>query len=127
MDELKVFFRSLDAGVVYLSLILVMLLAIKIKLARVSYLVVGGCSVPLSFYCFFYWIYGAGGDMWAPVMLVIEALAFAQLGWLGGILFLLGVVLKKDYLKMCGLWVSISSIVAHGLFLGNIIFLWDGS
>jgi hypothetical protein len=53
MDELKVFFRSLDASVVYLSLILVMLLAIKFKLARASHLVVGVCSVPLSFYCFF--------------------------------------------------------------------------
>lgn len=127
MDELKVFFRSLDASVVYLSLILVMLLAIKFKLARASYLVVGLCSIPLSFYCFFYWIYGAGGDRWAPAILVIEALAFAQLGWLGGGLFLLGVMLRKNYLAMLGLWVSIGSIAAHGIFLGSVLFFWDGS
>lgn len=127
MDELKVFFRSLDAGVVYLSLILVMLLAMKLKLARASYLIVGLCSVPLSFYCFFYWIYATGGDRWTPVILVIDALAFAQLGWMGGVIFLLGVLLRKDYLEVLGLWVSIASIAAHGVFLGSIFFFWDGS
>lgn len=127
MDELKVFFRSLDAGAVYLSLILIMLLAMKLKLARVSYLVVWLCSIPLSFYCFFYWIYATGGDRWAPAIIAIDALAFAQLGWLGGGIFLLGMLLRKNALKMLGLWVSIGSIAAHGIFLGSILFSWDGS
>jgi hypothetical protein len=112
---------------VYLSLILVMLLAIKFKLARASHLVVGVCSVPLSFYCFFYWIYGAGGDRWAPAMLVIEALAFAQLGWLGGAIALLGALVKKELISKVGFWVSLVSVVLHGSFLGAITFLWDGS
>lgn len=38
------FFRGLDASAVYLGVILIMLLAMKLKLVCASYLVVGMCS-----------------------------------------------------------------------------------
>jgi hypothetical protein len=60
-------------------------------------------------------------------MLVIEALAFAQLGWLGGAIALLGALVKKELISKVGFWVSLVSVVLHGSFLWAITFLWDGS
>jgi hypothetical protein len=127
LDTLKVIAHSMNAGFVYLGLVLAYVLAVKFKLGRPAFLFVWGCSVPLSLYCFFFWVYKVGGDQWALFTLALDTLAFAQLGWLGGAIALLGALVKKELMSKVGLWVSWVSVVLHGGFLGAVTFLWDGS
>lgn len=127
MGELKVFFRGLEGGVVYLGLLLASLVAAKLRPANAASLFIWGCSVPLTFFCYVVWLYASGGDKWSPTMLLIEALALAQLGWLGGGLALVGGLIKADVLKKAALWISIVSVTCHGLFLASIYIFGYGS
>lgn len=62
-------------------------------------------------------IYASGGDKWTAAMTLIEALALAQISWLGGILAFIGSLIKEYALKRVGLWISVVSVISHGLFL----------
>lgn len=127
MDELKVLFSGLDGGIVYLGLLLAGWVAVKFRPANAGSLFIWCCSVPLTIFCYVVWLYASGGDKWGPAMLLIEALALAQLGWLGGGLALVGVLIKADILKKAALWVSIGSVTCHGLFLASIYAFGYGS
>src|SRR3546814_13409980 len=107
MEELKLLFSGWDGGIVYLGLLLAGLVAVKFRFANAGSLFIWCCSIPLTFFCYVVWLYASGGDKWGPAMLLIEALALAQLGWLGGGLALIGALIKADILKKVALWVSI--------------------
>ncbi|MDU9023371.1 hypothetical protein NHG95_06960 [Pseudomonas corrugata] len=127
MDGFQGFVRSLSDPFVYLGLLLVSAFAVKFRVANASSFIIWGCNAPLSFFCFFYWVYNSGGDKWALLTIVLEAFAFAQLGWIGCMVALYGVLLNSNLLKRIGFWVSVSSIALHGFFLGYINFFWSGS
>ncbi len=59
-------------------------------------------------------------------MLLIEALALAQFGWLGRISLGRGLI-EADILKKVALWISIGSVICHGLFLASIYVFGYGS
>ncbi|WP_058546806.1 hypothetical protein [Pseudomonas fluorescens] len=127
MGELKILFSGLDGGMVYLGLLLASLVAVKLKFANAASLFIWCCSVPPTIFCYIVWLYASGGYKWSPAMLLIEALALAQLGWLGGGLALVGGLIEADILKKVALWISIGSVICHGLFLASIYVFGYGS
>ncbi|MGX9568168.1 hypothetical protein [Pseudomonas viciae] len=130
MMELKKVFVSL-LGEIYLGLLLAIpllsVMALKIKPSKVASLFIGGFSLPLSLFCYVVWVYASGPEDWSWVNFLFDLLAFAQIGWLGGALALVGVLIKVNVLKKAGLWVSIGSVVFHGLFLSLMCISGAGS
>ncbi|WP_247263468.1 MULTISPECIES: hypothetical protein [Pseudomonas] len=127
MAELKAFFVSLNIGIVYLVLLLGGGVAMRLKPSNAASLFIWCCSLPVTVYCYVVWIYASGGANWSPLMFVVNALALSQVGWLGGALALAGVLIKADFLKKVGLWVSICSVAFYGLFLTLILTFGYGS
>ncbi|GFM77134.1 hypothetical protein PSCICM_29530 [Pseudomonas cichorii] len=125
MDELKRVLAGLDIYV-YSGLLLSNFIAIKYKPEHAVSLFIWGCSVPLSAFCYLVWVYGSGGS-WNFVTLLIEIFAFSQAGWLGGALAFVGRLNNMKSIKKAGLWVSIVSVVFHGLFLMLIFVSGAGS
>jgi len=78
---------------------------------------VWGGSMPFTVFCYFVWIYGRGGSHWHPILIVIDQIGFAQIGWLGGALALAGSLTRWACLGRVGLSVSGVAVVGHGLFL----------
>ncbi|SEE77510.1 hypothetical protein [Pseudomonas kilonensis] len=130
MMELKKFLESL-IGEIYLGLLLVSLLviliAMKVKPSKVASLFVWGFSIPLAFFCYVVWIYASGPESWNWVIFLFELLALSQIGWLGGALVLVGVLIKANALKKVGVWLSIGSVAFHGLFLILMYISGSGS
>ncbi|MBX8556230.1 hypothetical protein K5D43_17310 [Pseudomonas cichorii] len=122
MDELKGELAGLDVYV-YSGLLLSTFIAINYKPEHAASLFIWGCSVPLSAFCYLVWVYGSGGS-WNFVTFLIEIFAFSQAGWLGGALAFFGWLVSARYLKKTGLWISIVSVVSHGLFL-MVIFVFE--
>ncbi|WP_256665302.1 hypothetical protein [Pseudomonas sp. 8BK] len=83
--------------------------------------------MPLTIFSYLVWIYGSGGDHWTLLILVIQLLALAQIGWLGGLLTLLGHISQGRALKRAGLAISIVSVALHGVFLGGVVAFGYGS
>ncbi|GFM87059.1 hypothetical protein PSCICO_24580 [Pseudomonas cichorii] len=125
MDELKGELAGLDIYV-YSGLLLSTFIAINYKPEHAASLFIWGCSVPLSAFCYLVWVYGSGGS-WNFVTLLIEIFAFSQAGWLGGALAFVGRLNNMKSIKKAGLWVSIVSVVFHGLFLMLIFVSGAGS
>lgn len=125
MDGLKIFLAGLD-GYIYLGLLLSTFIAIKFKPEHAASLFIWGCSVPLSAFCYLVWVHAVGGS-WNFVTLLIEIFAFSQAGWLGGALAFVGRLNNMKSIKKAGLWVSIVSVVFHGLFLMLIFVSGAGS
>ncbi|MBX8485237.1 hypothetical protein [Pseudomonas cichorii] len=119
MDGLKIFLAGLD-GYIYLGLLLSTFIAIKFKPEHAASLFIWGCSIPLSAFCYLLWIHGSGGG-WNLVVFLVEVFAFSQVGWLGGALAFFGWLVSASYLKKSGLWISMVSVVSHGLFLMVIL------
>lgn len=101
-------------------------MAIKYKPQHAASLFIWGCSVPLSAFCYLVWVHDVGGD-WNIVMFLVEVFAFSQAGWLGGVLALVGWLTNTNYLRKAGLWISMVSVVLHGLFLMQILAFGVGS
>ncbi|MDO7929143.1 hypothetical protein Q6A51_20365 [Pseudomonas sp. KFB-139] len=125
MDGLKIFLAGLD-GYIYLGLLLSTFIAIKFKPEHAASLFIWGCSVPLSAFCYLVWVHAVGGG-WNFVMFLVEVFAFSQAGWLGGALALVGRLRNIKSIKKTGLWVSVVSVVFHGLFLMLILVSGAGS
>ncbi|MBX8502008.1 hypothetical protein K5D34_07270 [Pseudomonas cichorii] len=125
MDEFKVLFAGLDVYI-YLGLLLLTFIAIKYKSEYAASLFIGCCSIPLSAFCYLLWVHGSGGG-WNLVTFLVVMFAFSQVGWLGGALAIFGKLINARYLKKAGLWVSIVSVISHGLFLISILTLGAGS
>lgn len=130
MMELKKVFMSLP-GEIYLGLLLVnllvILIAMKIKPSKVASLFVWGFSIPLAFFCYVVWIYASGPENRSWLIFIFELLAFSQIGWLGGALLLVGVLIKANALKKAGVWLSIGAVAFHGLFIMLIYISGSGS
>ncbi len=125
MDEFKVFFAGLDVYI-YLGLLLLTFIAIKYKPEHAASLFIWGCSIPLSAFCYLLWVHGSGGG-WNLVAFLVVMFAFSQIGWFGGALAIFGKLINARYLKKTGLWISIVSVISHGLFLISILALGAGS
>ncbi|MBX8495095.1 hypothetical protein [Pseudomonas cichorii] len=123
MDGLKIFLAGLD-GYIYLGLLLSTFIAIKFKPEHAASLFIWGCSIPLSAFCYLVWVHAVGGS-WNFVMFLVEVFAFSQAGWLGGALALTGSLNNIRYIKKAGLWVSMVSVIFHGLFLILILVSGD--
>ncbi|OOG80816.1 hypothetical protein B0E42_26200 [Pseudomonas sp. A25(2017)] len=130
MMELKKFLESL-IGEIYLGLLLVSLLviliAMKVKSSKVASLFVWGFSIPLTFFCYVVWIYAGGPENRSWLLFIFELLAFSQIGWLGGALVLVGVLIKANVLKKVGVWLSIGSVAFHGVFIILMYISGSGS
>lgn len=125
MDEFKVFFAGLDVYI-YLGLLLLTFITIKYKPEHAASLFIWGCSIPLSAFCYLLWVHGSGGG-WNLVTFLVVMFAFSQIGWFGGALAIFGKLINARYLEKPGLWISIVSVISHGLFLISILALGAGS
>ncbi|MCK3864747.1 hypothetical protein [Pseudomonas sp. B329] len=88
-------------------------------------LFVWGCSFPITVYCYIVYIFDGGRPWCHWVVVAIDLLAFAQLGWVGALLMIVDYLRRADSLKKLAVWVSGISVVAHGFFLVvGLIFYW---
>ncbi|MDF9755928.1 hypothetical protein ACVWY1_002229 [Pseudomonas sp. TE6288] len=126
MLELKALLGAV-IGPAYLCVLLASLGLLTFRPAHAASWFIWGCSLPLSVFSYLVWIQGSGGDHWTLPMLVIQLLALAQLGWLGGVCALLGRMGRWRALNRAGLVVSMVSVVGHGVFLGGILMFGYGS
>jgi hypothetical protein len=83
--------------------------------------------MPLTVFSYLVWIYESGGDLWTLPVFVIELLALAQIGWLGGLLALSGHISQRPTLNRAAVAISIVSIAGHGVFLGMLMAFGFGS
>ena len=126
MLEFKVILGAV-VGHVYVGILLASLTLLTYRPTNAASLFVWGCSMPLTIFSYLVWIYGGGGDHWTLQMLVIQLLALAQIGWLGGLLALSGLISQWRTLKRAGSAISIASVALHGVFLGGVVFGSDSS
>jgi len=73
--------------------------------------------MPFTIFCYFVWVYGRVGNHWAPIIIMLDQIAFAQIGWLGGVFALAGSITRWTCLVRVGLFVSVGAVAGHGLFL----------
>lgn len=129
MESLKILFEGLNGNFVYLAL-LALFLFLKIFF-RCDYsisILVWAFSLPLSIYCYFVYVYGVEGPAALTITTVtVNLLAFSQLGWLGMGLAMAAFLRDSSSLKLAGFWVSVGSVVSHGIFLVLVNFFWSGS
>jgi hypothetical protein len=126
VSELKVLLGAV-VGPAYLIVLLASLMLFKFRPVHASSFFIWGCSMPLTVISYLFWIYESGGDLWSLPVFVIELLALAQIGWLGGLLALLGHIGRWRTLKRSGLAISIFSVAGNGFFLGLIMMFGFGS
>lgn len=127
MDRMKDVLVDFD-GFIFFVLVLFGFVFMRAKRKHAQSIFVWCVSFPLTIYCCFVWAYGRWGREWINFSTVVfEFLAYSQIGWLGSACALVGVLAKVDVVRKVGLWVSISSVVSHGLFLVLVLILGSGS
>ncbi|MCP1445047.1 hypothetical protein J3D54_004179 [Pseudomonas sp. GGS8] len=127
MDRVRDFFVDFDIYI-YIVLVLVGFIFMRVKRKQASFIFVWFISFPLTIYCCFVWAYGRWGREWlSPEIVVFELLAYSQIGWVGGACTLVGGRVKANVVRKIGLWISIGSVVSHGLFIMLMLILGSGS
>lgn len=99
MLGLKLYLVDMLTYAVYPALSLVAVLLFVLRPIRFDLFFVCFCSIPVSAFCYFIWVYMNGFDSWNLMVFLVEMLVFAQLGWLGGVVFLVGFLKGLRILK----------------------------
>ncbi|MNZ84495.1 hypothetical protein D3C78_1032540 [compost metagenome] len=119
--------RSIDVGYFYVLIIFVFLFAWIVRRKMTRPVFVFALNFPLSAYCYFYFSFGAGPENIGLVTVFMNLFAFAQAGWVGIILFLIGYFARSNFYCSLGVSVSAVSVGGHALFMLFLIFLGAGS
>ena len=89
---------------------------LKVRPRNAAVLFIWGCSMPLTICCYFFWIWGRDLTFGMTTSVVV-LIAFAQIGWLGGLLEIFSKLVRMDLLRRIGLFFSVISIIGHDLLL----------
>jgi len=71
---------------------------LKLRSRNAAILFIWGCSMLLTIYCYFLWIWGRDLTFGMATSVVV-LIAFAQIGWLGGWLALFGRLKSLAFLR----------------------------
>ncbi|WP_058546805.1 hypothetical protein [Pseudomonas fluorescens] len=117
MAELKVFLYGLYDIFLFPCMVITALVMMRLNRKYADDILVWGLSLLTTLYCYIVYIYEGARSWNYLVVVIIDLLAFSQIGWLSFLLMLLSKMTSFMGLRAAGVWISIVSLVFHGLYL----------
>ncbi|MFZ6049646.1 hypothetical protein ACFW0H_26415 [Pseudomonas sp. CR3202] len=121
------FLRGVDVWYLYVLIVFAFVFSwvVRRKIDFAAFVLV--LNFPLSACCYFYFSFGVGPKEIGLVTVLMNLFAFAQIGWGGALVFLIGCFFKSNICFSLGVVLSVVSVGGHALFVLLLLLFGAGS